>query len=204
MVHPDRGVVRPAQQVVAGLQRDLADPPDEPVLERAGRRPLRGLRLRPGAAAEGVAEAGHGPQEPRLVGLVLQRLAQLVDEDGQVHLGHERVGPQPVVDLCLGDGVRPALHEQLEQLERLGRQVDRVAAQVELPGLVVEHETAESHAHGWGSPRNTTPTAADFNEKRSSKGFPIADGIDEAADAVLAMARNGLSPSAHAKRGRRR
>ena len=133
VVDPDRGVVGATEEVVPRLERDLPHPPDEPVLVGAAGRPLRGLRLRAGGPAEGVAEPGHRPQEGGLVGVVLERLAQLVDENGQVHVGDEGVRPQPVVDLGLRDGVGPALDEQLEELERFGREVNRMAAPLELP-----------------------------------------------------------------------
>ena len=90
------------------------------------------------------------------MGVVLERLAQLVDEHGQVDIGHERVRPEPVVDLGLRDGVGPALDEQLDELERLGRQVDRVAAPLQLTRLEIEDERAKTDPHGKRSRSEST------------------------------------------------
>src|SRR5262249_55404765 len=109
----------------------------------------RGSRDFDRIAAERVAERVHRADEARLAGAVGQRPPQLGDEHGQVRVDDE--GPRPQLG---GEGlpvqdVRPALDEQPQQVEGLGRQMDfHPALPAEPTSLRVERELGELNRHG--------------------------------------------------------
>src|SRR5262249_46076582 len=108
-------------------------------------------------------EAVDGAQEPLLPPVVEERLAHLRDKPGEARLRHEAVRPQAPLDLHLRDRLRPALQEQLEQLESLGLQVHGRAAVEELAGGGVEDELGEGDAHqgprkSWAKARESPRT----------------------------------------------
>ena len=63
-------------------------------------------------------------------------------QSGEARVGDEGVRPQPVVDLLLGDGPWAVLDQELEELERLGRELASAGAQ-QLPRAGVEDALTE-------------------------------------------------------------
>ena len=95
---------------------------------------------RDGRAAERVAVAVHGADEFGRARAVADRVADLGDEGRKVDVGDDGVRPEPAVELGLREGARPRLEEDLEQLERLGRDRDRPAVARERSALGVEED----------------------------------------------------------------
>jgi hypothetical protein len=56
-----------------------------------------------------------------LARLIAERRAELDDEVGEIRLGNERTRPEPGADVFFGDGLGPALDEELQQNEGLRR-----------------------------------------------------------------------------------
>jgi hypothetical protein len=158
LVDAHRGVVSAAEEVLARAKHDLLRPHHHAVLVLDGT--ARSFALHPRRAAEGVAEPGHGADEARVAGVVAERLAQPVDEDREVHLGHEGLRPEPIVDRRLGHGVRPAVDQQLEQLEGLGGEVHRAPVAQQLTSLSVEDEPFEADARHASPNKITTRSRA--------------------------------------------
>src|SRR5262245_14123075 len=71
---------------------------------------------------KGVAEAMDGPDEARMRGIVLERLANLGDKVDQVLFDDERVGPQPFLKIDLRQRFGPAGDENLQELKRFRSQ----------------------------------------------------------------------------------
>ena len=111
---------------------------------RAGARRLVGRDV----AREGVAEAVNRAQQAGRLRVVADRGPDLGREPGEARVRDEAVRPEPLVDLLLGDGPRPLLEQQLEELERLGGEGLRDAVPPELPRLAVEQAPTEAHPHG--------------------------------------------------------
>ena len=99
-------------------------------------------------SVEGVPVALHGPHESWGSGVVINRVANLGHQHGEVGLGHECVRPQKSVEFRLGQRARPCPQERREQIERLPREVHLAVALQELPGAFVNREVAESKPHG--------------------------------------------------------
>ena len=68
-----------------------------------------------------------GADEQRRAGPVAECLANLGDEVRQVRLGDERVGPEALLQLQLGQDFRTFQDERNQQLERLGREMNLAA-----------------------------------------------------------------------------
>jgi hypothetical protein len=80
--------------------------------------------------------------------VVAKNLPDLRDEDAQIGVADESSGPDAIVDLGLGDDVRPPIEEQPEQIEGLRGDVHSAAALEQLARLGIENEGAEGHSHG--------------------------------------------------------
>jgi hypothetical protein len=145
VVHPYRRLLGSPEDVLARPQEDLPLSPEHSTVPPAlpGRAVVR-LRLH--VAAERVPEPGDRPYPPRPMRMILQRLAQLVHQHGEVGLGHVEAGPQPLLDLVLGHGSPAALDQKAEQLEGLRGQVDSLPVAREPPGKTVEDELAKPEA----------------------------------------------------------
>ena len=63
---------------------------------------------------------------------------------------HEGVGPETVLKIGLGHGLGTIGDEELEQLERLGREADAFGAPSQLAGTQIQYEVAKGHLHGAG------------------------------------------------------
>jgi hypothetical protein len=144
-VHPHRGVVRPAEDVLALAQRDLAILAAQPEGWTAPPRPLVGRAL--DAAAEGIAVAVHCPHQTGMTSVVPQGRAELAHQAGQVRFGDERARPEPVTDLLLRDGARTLGDEQGQKVEGLGREGDFLPRAEHLARGEIEHAVGERDAH---------------------------------------------------------
>lgn len=87
------------------------------------------------------------PNELRLPGGVAERLANFSDQACQVGLGDKRRRPQLFVQLVLRQRARPMLHQGFQELERLGGQMNLLAAPQELPGVGVQRQLAKPEFH---------------------------------------------------------
>ena len=115
-------------------------------------------------SAEGVAEAVDRPDEAGPARLVAERRPKLADDARQVRLRHDRPRPEPVADLGLGQRPRPALQEQLQELERLRTEGDLLRPAPELPAPDVDREVTEMKDH--------VPPVASRNVPGSCRGLP--------------------------------
>jgi hypothetical protein len=90
----------------------------------------------------------NGPDEHGFLRVVLEGAADFGNQNGQVGVLDECARPDPALDFGLCDDRRTSLEEQLQEVERLGRQVDRACGQQKLPCIGIEREGAKSDAHG--------------------------------------------------------
>ena len=105
-------------------------------------------------AAEGVTEAVDGSNPSRDPGTVVEGGADLGHEVRQVGLGHEGVGPEPLLEDLLAQRRRAVQGERREQVERLRREVHVTPVPYQLTGLEVQGERTELDAHDgpWRKP----------------------------------------------------
>ena len=95
---------------------------------------------------ECIAVPRDGADEARR-GTVSKYLSNLADQVCQILFHDERVGPEPVLKVCLRQCLRAVGDENLEQLERLGRQPDGFGAPPQLAGVQIQHELAKRNLH---------------------------------------------------------
>ena len=147
VVDPDGGIFIASKQVLAMDQGDFAVSPDEPVdLLPVTRGGIAAPDLL-GRSTERVAEAVHGAHETGVPGAVPGRRPDLGEKARERALRDERAGPEALVDLALRQGSGTALKKQLQKLEGLGREVNGLAVNRELPRTRVEHVLPESNPH---------------------------------------------------------
>jgi hypothetical protein len=79
-------------------------------------------------ATERVSESVNGAHETRLSGVVADRRPDLGHHVGQARIHQTDARPDGTNEVVLGDCGRHPVEEQRQQLERLGRQVDRLAS----------------------------------------------------------------------------
>ena len=84
---------------------------------------------------------------------VSEYLANLADQVRQILFNDEGVRPEPVLKVCLRQCLRAVGDQNLEQLERLGRQPDGFGAPPQLAGVQIEHELAKRNQHRSGRGR---------------------------------------------------
>ena len=89
----------------------------------------------------------HRPDERRLPGVITERFPDARDQHGQVSVRHERVGPQLLVNVSLGQGGGPLPQQERQKIERLRGEGNREGSAEELPRALVERERAESDVH---------------------------------------------------------
>ena len=122
-VNRNRGIA--ADHVVAIGERDAPAAHDEPAAD---------TRWQVGcvdvdSAGERIADAVRGPDQRRRRIAIVERPTQLFDETDERRLCHERVGPEPLVQLLLVNDARRFGDEHREQIEGLRREMDvRIAA----------------------------------------------------------------------------
>jgi hypothetical protein len=83
------------------------------------------------------------PDEARRAALVAERLAQLPDQAGEARVRDVGRPPDPLLELRPRHGLGALPHEDLQEVEDLGRKVDELAVGVELPRPRVEREPVE-------------------------------------------------------------
>ena len=118
-----------------------------------------------------VAESMHGPDESRLACSVAERLPDFGDQARQIGFRHEGRRPQVLMQLVLRQGPRTLVDQRLEELERLGRQMDLLAAAQELPRVGVERQIAKPESH---CPHENPEKPYDFPNTRGQRGSIIA------------------------------
>jgi hypothetical protein len=91
-----------------------------------------------------IAESVHGPDDARAAGRISDAVSNLIDDARQAGVGDEHTGPHAIEQLILRKRTRPRLHEQLQQLERLRRQVDLLPFVKHSPCVEVEATIAET------------------------------------------------------------
>ena len=93
-----------------------------------------GGRSSTASPAEGVPEPEDRAEVAWLAGIVGERDPGLGGEASEAGVGDERLRPEAVVDGLLRHRLGPALEEQLQELEDLGRQAHGPAKAGQLPG----------------------------------------------------------------------
>src|SRR6266542_4913357 len=145
VVDPDQGIEISTDDVFAFDEINLA----LVVLQamsagRCGeRRTLHIRRL----AGEGITKAVDRPDEVGGAALLADRLAYFGGKAGEIRLGDERVGPDPLLEIRLRERPWSILDEQLEEPKSLGGEVNRLALPEKLTRLRVEGRVAETNAH---------------------------------------------------------
>jgi hypothetical protein len=81
-------------------------------------------------------------------GIFTKSVTDLADEVGEIRFDDERVFPQTIQQHRFRQRPRPVFDQDLEQLERLGRQRDSIAAAEQLVCVGVEDKVAKGNAHG--------------------------------------------------------
>jgi hypothetical protein len=80
-------------------------------------------------------------------GIVTHRAPDLRDQVRHIHLGHEGVRPQHVVQLRLREDSVAVPHKNLEEIERLPRNGDRLPAVEHQPAPEIQLEIDTTHQH---------------------------------------------------------
>src|SRR3984893_14434563 len=78
---------------------------------------------------------------------VVQRLANLAYQNGQVRLGDERRRPEPFLQVGLRDRVGAILEEEPAKIERLRRQVPLLVLAKQLARIRIDPEFGKPHLH---------------------------------------------------------
>ncbi len=81
------------------------------------------------------------------MGIIPKSGAKLSNQRGQAPFGDECAGPQPVLEIGFRDGARRLVSENRQELERLGREMGRLACPQELPARLVQGEIAKRDRH---------------------------------------------------------
>ena len=98
-------------------------------------------------AAKRIAQSVRGSDVHRRPRGVAECFANFSHEVGKIRLGDERGRPQTLLEDRLGEDLRSIEREYCEQVERLGREMNRPTAARHLPGVEVENERAEDDSH---------------------------------------------------------
>ena len=98
--------------------------------------------------AERIAESVRCSHEKRTSRTVSEGLTNLSDQVGEIRLGNERFGPQPLLQRVLRKNLRPIQDQRSQQLESLRRQVDVVTSSRQLSRVQIEDEWAKAERHG--------------------------------------------------------
>ena len=79
--------------------------------------------------------------------VVVESRPQFVDEVGEVPVDHECVRPEALMQLFLRNRIWPLPNQQLQELERLRGQGDRLAAAKELARARVQQAVSKAQPH---------------------------------------------------------
>jgi len=89
-----------------------------------------------------------GPDEPRRLRVIVERPSYLTDEDVEICIDHEDIGPDLAKQVGLGDDVRPFGEQDAQHGEGFRRQMDVFTIAQQLPRVGIEVEGGEPHSHG--------------------------------------------------------
>ncbi len=108
--------------------------------------------------AEGVAESVHRANESRAPAVIMQRRSHFSDQTRQIGFRNKRLGPELFIEIVLRNRVRAPLHQDLQQKEGFGREVDFLVASEELALIRVEQKLGEPYSRHalFQSPREET------------------------------------------------
>jgi len=104
-------------------------------------------RDRADVEAARVSDPMHRSNHRRVRVAVLERPSQLLDQAGEAGVGHERVRPQPLVQLTLADDAGSLGGQEMNEIEGLGREMDGVVSTQQLPAQHIDRKRAESQNH---------------------------------------------------------
>ena len=135
-----------ADHVDAFHQHDVPVFVDEGTASARPAAPARGAGLH-GVTDEAVAEPVHGPENDWLGRGIIEGTANLRHEPGEIRFLDERRRPQALLQLGFRHRAVAIDQEERQQFERLGREMNLVAAGENLPRLVVELEPAKAVRH---------------------------------------------------------
>ena len=93
---------------------------------------------------ERIAVAVHRTDDVRTTGRIANGAPQLVDRAGQARIGDEDSWPDLVEQLGLGEGARARFDQDLQQLERFGREMYLTRLAKQSPRLQIELTIAET------------------------------------------------------------
>jgi hypothetical protein len=116
------------EQVLAVTKWDLPSFIDDPVRDSSDARCRRRCR-----GCKRIPVAVQRPDVMRVSAAVAKRFSELSDEARERRLRHESRRPQTLVKLTLGNGTRASLDQDLQQLERFRREMDRPSIDPLLP-----------------------------------------------------------------------
>lgn len=102
----------------------------------------------PCVAVKSVAVSGNRADEPRAAGWIADCGPHFCDGIVQTRVGDEGVRPEMLEQLVLRHGFRPSFQEELEELERLGRKLDRAPVAKEQMPAGVEFAVSKEDTHG--------------------------------------------------------
>src|SRR5436190_8256203 len=143
-IDPDRALRAAADEVVSFDKRQDRVVPAQPPAERGLRLHAARLHVR----GEAVAAARHRPHEPGGFWIVAKGPADLGHSISEVGIEHHRVGQKPILKIALIHERSPPFDQDLEEVERLRREVDGRARAPQLTGAGIEFEVAELQLHG--------------------------------------------------------
>ena len=83
--------------------------------------------------------------------LIVQRLAQLIDEIVDIRFLHEGIRPKQIVQFLLRDRFRMTLDQHLQKLQRLRLQMHELVAAPQLATIAVKDEVVKANAHSQNS-----------------------------------------------------
>ena len=153
-------VLAPSDQVLPVREGDRVCRP----LGRPSRSGRRGGGADHDVPAEGVAVAEDRPDEPGVLRVVAERLAQVADEARQRGLAHVGARPDGLAYLRFRDGVRPTREQQGQQVEGLGLEVQELTAVEQLASDLRRRGTRRTA-------RSSPPTPpGPVSTRRSSRG----------------------------------
>jgi hypothetical protein len=150
-VDPDRRVLVPAENVLALAENDLPVLREKPEARVSARPPHGGCDR---GACKRVAAPIDRPHEPRTFRVVFEGGAETGDEAGQGRFRDEGIGPEAIAELLLGNRLGAPLEQELEEVERLGDQVDLLPVPEKLAAPGVEDEFTELNAQTAASAGN--------------------------------------------------
>ena len=144
--HDDIGLNVATEHDGAGRKHDAASP-DGQNETRAAERNVRDPRLFDDFAAKTVTHAVMRLDEPAGIRGVADCGANIPDQNADVCLGHEGIGPDQIHDLGLREHARTKLDQQTKQVECFWRQRAFDAARDQLPGGEIQMRIAEPVKH---------------------------------------------------------